>query len=113
MKKVLCVLCLLLSIQLFPSDVFGYGRVSWGKDNRSVSLPLHGSIEGDVLYIYSEFPLENVTIRIYDENGQDVYKDFIQESSIQSYCLSLSDFLPGKYILEINEEKRAEIFYEL
>lgn len=113
MKRAFCILCLLLSIQFFPGEVFGHNRSSWGKDNRSASLPLHGSIEGNLLYIHFEAPLENVTIRIYNENGQVVYSDQIQDCSPQSYCLSLSDFLPGMYVLEINDQKAAEIFCDI
>lgn len=110
MEKVLCLLCLLLSTSMFAREPFSPDKGQWGKkDGRSISILPTIDLEGNILRIHIDIPLEIMEIQIYDEIGTIVYEDVVSCCSPGDYYIVLDRLDEGLlYTVWINHIQIGE-----
>lgn len=68
---------------------------------RSISSIPVLSHDGNILFVYSDAPLENLQIQVKDKSGNVVYMDNVSVDAGQKYSFSLDIGFSGEYIIEL------------
>ncbi len=71
----------------------------WVRDRRSISMEPTAIIDGNILRIYSNVTIENVSIVIRDKSGNIIYSNINMIAS-QCHTFEIYDLPEGDYILE-------------
>lgn len=98
-------ICYSMSIKAIESDILLYNSCSdrqekWCKDERSITLNPTATIDGNVIRIYSDMMVDNVTIVIKDLFGNIVYSS-ADEAPSRCHIFEIYDLPKGNYRLEL------------
>lgn len=74
-----------------------------GRSIFSVPVLTH---DDNLLFIYSDVPLENLQIQVMDESGNVVYMDNVSVAAGQKYSFSLDISFSGEYIIELTCDRK-------
>lgn len=99
-------ICYSMSIKAIESDILLYNSCSdrqeiWCKDERSITLNPTATIDGNVIRIYSDMMVDNVTIVIKDQSDNIVYSNVNMPPS-RCHVFEVYDLPKGKYMLKID-----------
>lgn len=81
-------------------DSYGDYKDIWCKDERSITLKPTATIDGNVIRIYSDMMVDNVTIVIKDLFGNIVYSS-ADETPSRCHIFEIYDLPKGNYRLEL------------
>lgn len=75
---------------------------SWRELDRSMPSTPVLSHDGNILFIYSDVPLENLQVRVKNEFGNIVYINNISITAEQKYSFALGGVFSGNYVIELS-----------
>lgn len=108
MKRLLITFfVLLLTIGLYADGVKIrlYKTDKRHTEERSIQITPLVYQDGNVIYLYSDIPIEQLQVTIKDEIGQIISLETISIQPRQSYTLFIDSIENGDYILELNDGK--------
>lgn len=97
----LILFCILSMLSFAAERTIEVNSQAWRESGRSIpSIPML-SHDGNILFIYSAVPLENLQVRVKDEFGNVVYVDNVSIAAGHMYSFVLESVSPGKYVIEL------------
>lgn len=79
-------------------DTKGWLEAHRGRSILSVPVLTH---DDNLLFIYSDVPLENLQVQVEDEFGNVVYVDNVSVAAGQKYSFMLEGLFSGNYMIEL------------
>ena len=79
-------------------DVASWRQLNKGRSISSVPVLTH---DDNILFIYSDVPLENLQIQVKDDFGNVAYIDNVSVAAEQKYSFTVDTGSPGEYIIEL------------
>lgn len=102
MKKVLFILCLLLSSQIHLYGISSPDKVERDTDYRSISFVQADIIESNLLYIHFCIPLKATKLKIWSEDNTTIYETIIHIDKPEDMYIKLNTETNTNLILEVN-----------
>lgn len=100
-KTILVLTCILPTFSFATERKIDVKDNEWHADIRSMlSIPML-SHDGNILYIYSDVPLENLQIQVKDVSGNVVCEDDVSITAGQKYSFFMNIILEGEYTIEL------------
>lgn len=103
LKEILFIVCCFFSIVALAEEkqIEEYAAGWHGRGARSLpSIPVL-SHDGNILYVYSDVPLENLQIQVKDASGSVVHMENVSIDGRQKYFFVLELVSAGSYVIEL------------
>lgn len=98
----LILFCILPILSFAAERMIEVNLQRWYESGRSMpSIPVL-SHDGNILFIYSDVPLENLQLRVKDESGNVIYVDNVSIATGQKYSFILEGVSAGNYVIELS-----------
>lgn len=114
MKRLLIIPCVFLfALNLWATNVkiHLYMLCDKGEDCRSISINFSASYDGKIIFLNSDFPIDELEVTIRDKTGNILSTETISIFPEQPYTFSIEELKNGIYILELNDGKREYAGY--
>lgn len=107
MKRLLIIFCVFVSaISSWSTEVnikFIEVESIYQENDRSLSLQPYASHDGNIIHLYSDFPIETMQVTVKDSMGNILSWETIALNPEQPYTFSIGDVATGVYMLELND----------
>lgn len=75
-------------------------KAEWVQDERSISIVPNATIDGNTIRIYTDIAVEEIQVKVEDENGNAIYANSNMTSS-KLHIFEINSLEQGEYTLEI------------
>lgn len=92
-----------MGINATEREIILYNRtdkVNWVHDERSISIVPTATIDGNTIRIYTDIAVEEIQVKVKDENGNAIYANSNMTSS-KLHIFEINSLEQGEYTLEI------------
>lgn len=89
--------------QLIDVNTKEWNEADKGRSIPSVPVLTH---DDNILFIYSDVPLENLQIQVKDESGNVVYMDNVSVVAGQKYSFALQGVCAGCFVIKLSCEEK-------
>lgn len=97
----LILFCILPMLSFAAERTIEVNLQWWCESGRSIpSIPML-SHDGNILFIYSDVPLEHLQIQVKDKSGNVVYMDYVSVAGGQLYSFVLEGASVGDYVIKL------------